>query len=186
MSIQLDDTYGFTDADEQTAFNQIPNIVLQRTISGPLLIDTPYRLNLTDTIVDAGQGVNDTTSKFAVTGATGDPAKVWGPDTRVSGVTIFGRMRAESATGSGGIWVHALEIQDTQRGCIKFSYFSGEAADRLGADIAQHLILDRDFPGRLRQALLPWLFAPKPRGAGDRTRLCIGAPRGTWRSADQA
>ncbi len=54
-----------------------------------------------------------------------------GPATRVSGVTILGRMRVESLEGAGGIWVHALEVLDTQRGCIKFSYFSGEAADRL-------------------------------------------------------
>jgi len=131
VSMRLDETYGFTKADEQSAFNQTPNIVLQRTISGPLLIDTQYRLDLSDTIVDAGQGVDDTAGKFAVTGATGAPATVSGPETRVGGVTIFGRMRVDSLTGAGGIWVHALEVLDTQRGCIKFSYFSGEAADRL-------------------------------------------------------
>lgn len=131
VSIRLDDTYGFTKAAEQSAFNQIPNIVVQRTISGPLLIDTLYRLDLADTIVDAGQGVDDAVSKYAVSGASGDPSKIWGPATRVNGVTILGRMRVESLQGAGGIWVHALEALDTQRGCIKFSYFSGEAADRL-------------------------------------------------------
>jgi hypothetical protein len=131
VSMKLDESYGFADADEQAAFNQIPNIVLQRSISGPLLIDNVYRLNVTDSIIDAGQGVADLADKFAITSATGDPAKGWGPATFMSGVTILGRTRVESIEGRGGIWVHALEVLDNQKGCIKFSYFSGEAEDRL-------------------------------------------------------
>lgn len=131
VSVKLDDSYGFTKAKEESAFNQIPNIVLQRSISGPLLIDTVYRLNVTDSIIDAGQGVDDHADKFAVSSASGDPAKNWGPATFVSGVTILGRMRVESIEGRGGIWVHALEVLNNQKGCIKFSYFSGEPADRL-------------------------------------------------------
>jgi hypothetical protein len=131
VSMKLDESYGFTDADEQSAFNQIPNIVLQRSISGPLLIDNVYRLNVTDSIIDAGQGVADLADKFAITSATGDPAKGWGPATFMSGVTSLGRTRVESIEGRGGIWVHALEVLDNQKGCIKFSYFSGEAEDRL-------------------------------------------------------
>jgi hypothetical protein len=131
VSMQLDDAYGFTKATEESAFNQIPNIVLQRTISGPLLIDSLYRLDLSDSIVDARQGVDDHVDKFALSSASGDPAKGWGPQTHVSGVTILGRMRVERLEGAGGIWVHALEVLDNQKGCVKFSYFSGEAADRL-------------------------------------------------------
>ncbi len=131
VSMKLDETYGFADADEQSAFNQIPNIVLQRSVSGPMLIDNVYRLNVTDSIIDAGQGVADNAGKFAITSATGDPAKGWGPPTFMSGVTILGRTRVESIEGRGGIWVHALEVLDNQKGCIKFSYFSGEAEDRL-------------------------------------------------------
>lgn len=130
-SLKLDDSYGFTKANEESAFNQIPSIVLQRTISGPLLIDSEYRLDVTDSIIDAGQGVDDHNDEFAVSSASGNPAKGWGPPTHVSGVTILGRMRVESIEGRGGIWVHALEVLDNQKGCIKFSYFSGEAADRL-------------------------------------------------------
>ena len=48
----------------------------------------------------------------------------------ISGMTCFGRMRVESATGQGGIWVHRLEVHDDQKGCIKFSYFRGDL-DRL-------------------------------------------------------
>jgi hypothetical protein len=131
VSMTLDDSYGFTNAKEESAFNQIPELVLQRTMTGPLLIDTGYRLDLSDSIVDAGQGMDDHVDKFAVTGASGGPATGWGPPTHVSGVTILGRMRVERLEGAGGIWVHALEVLDTQKGCIKFSYFSGEAADRL-------------------------------------------------------
>jgi len=132
VSMELDESYGFAKDEEEEAFNQIPKIVVQRTITGPLLIDSDaYELSLTDTIVDAGQGVDDTTDRFAVSSASGDPAIGWGPPTSIRGVTVFGRMRVESVGGSGGIWVHALEAHDNQKGCIKFSYFSGEPADRL-------------------------------------------------------
>jgi hypothetical protein len=131
VSMTLDESYGFTKATEESAFNQIPDLVLQRTITGPLLIDSVYRLDLSDSIVDARQGVDDHVDKFAVSSASGDPAKGWGPPSDVGGVTILGRMRVESIEGRGGIWVHALEVLDNQKGCVKFSYFSGEAADRL-------------------------------------------------------
>ncbi len=129
-SLLLDDSYGFEQANEESAFNQIPDIILRRTVSGPLLIDSFYRLDVADSIIDAGQGVGNTASSFAVTSAS-NPASGWGPQTVASGVTILGRMRVESIEGRGGIWVHALEVLDNQKGCIKFSYFSGEAQDRL-------------------------------------------------------
>ena len=131
VSMKLDESYGFKKAKEESAFNQIPKIILQKSITGPLLIDSGYTLDLANSIVDARQGVDDRVDKFAVTSASGDPAKGWGPPTRVNGVTIFGRMRVDWIDGSGGIWVHALEAHDNQKGCVKFSYFSGEAADRL-------------------------------------------------------
>lgn len=131
VSMKLDDSYGFKKAKEESAFNQIPKIVVQKSITGPLLIDTEYTLDLADSIVDAGQGVGDEMDQFAVSSASGDPAAGWGPPTSVSGVTIFGRMRVDWIGGTGGIWVHALEAHDNQKGCVKFSYFSGEAADRL-------------------------------------------------------
>ncbi len=129
-AMKLDESYGFTSAEEESAFNQIPNIILSRSISGPLLIDTVYRLDVTGSIIDAGQGVDDGASKFAVSSAS-DPASDWGPPAHVDGVTILGRMRVESIEGRGGIWVHALEALNNQKGCIKFSYFSGETLDRL-------------------------------------------------------
>ncbi len=131
ISMKLDESYGFQKAKEESAFNQIPNIVVQRSMTGPLLIDSAYQLSVADSIVDAGQGVDDHIDEFAISTATGDPAKGWGPPALLQGVTLFGRMRVESIEGRGCIWVHALEVLDNQKGCIKFSYFSGEAADRL-------------------------------------------------------
>jgi len=95
-----------------------------------MLIDAVYRLDVTDSIIDAGQGIGNTTSSFAIASAT-DPINNWGPPTVLSGVTILGRTRVESIEGRGAIFVHALEALDNQKGCIKFSYFSGETQDRL-------------------------------------------------------
>jgi dolichol kinase len=66
---------------------------------------------------------------FAVTGAT-SPATGWGPPTQISGVTFFGQVRAETIEGRGGIFVHTLLARNDQKGCLKYSYFSGEG-DRL-------------------------------------------------------
>lgn len=131
-SMRLKEPYGFADADEEDAFNQTPEIIVQRSITGPLFIDTGYKLFLTDSIVDAGSGVNDdpATASFAISGAGTDPLSSWGPPTQVNGITVFGRMRVENISGRGGIWVHTLEALNNQKGCIRFSYFSGQS-DRL-------------------------------------------------------
>jgi hypothetical protein len=129
-SVKLNAGYDFTESGEQNAFNQIPEIFIKRCITGPLFIDTDYRLFLTDSIIDAGKGVNDDPEdNFAVSGAD-DPVDKWGPPTQFEGITVFGRMRVESISGKGGIFVHSLEVLDHQKGCIKFSYFSGQG-DRL-------------------------------------------------------
>jgi hypothetical protein len=126
-SMNLDDSYGL-EPGEKDAFNQIPEIKISRSITGPLFIDRGYILNLTNSIIDAGSGVNDNpaTTALAVSGSTGD----YGPETHVEGITVFGRMWIESISGSGGIWVHTLNVLNNQKGCIKFSYFSGNE-DRL-------------------------------------------------------
>ena len=147
-SLRLDRDYGFTspsDAslkEEFTDEKQIPEIVLLRTICGPLAIDDNYSLIMAESIIDAGSGVNDPAPSLAVHAATGDPETEWGPPLIVYyestttpeqkhwGLTSFGRMRVFRATGQGGIWVHRLEVHDNQTGCIKFSYLSG-AGDRL-------------------------------------------------------
>lgn len=129
-SLGLEEPYGFQDPSEELEFKQTPEIIIQRSITGPLLIDEGYKLCLTDSIVDAGQGVGNTTSGFAISGAT-NPNTDWGPATVFRGVTILGRTRVASIEGSGGIFVHALEVFNQQIGCIKYSYFSGEPLDLL-------------------------------------------------------
>jgi hypothetical protein len=130
-SLDLRTGYGFTVAAERAAFKETPEVVVDSSITGPLFIDQPYTLTFNRAIVDAGKGVDaDSSAAFALTSAT-DPVNGWGPPTTVAnGLTMFGRMRVESATGRGGIWVHKLEVLNNQKGCIKFSYFSGEG-DRL-------------------------------------------------------
>lgn len=128
--LRLDNNYGFAGGSpEQTAFNQVPQIEIKRSICGPLAMDDGYALALIDAIIDAAGGVDDPVPALAVH-ATVDPENQWGPDLMISGMTCFGRMRVESATGQGGIWVHRLEVHDDQKGCIKFSYFRGDL-DRL-------------------------------------------------------
>jgi hypothetical protein len=130
-SITLRDFYGFTvGSTEEVAFKQTPVVILQKTVTGPLLIDRLYTLNLTDTILNAGKGVGDAPgNSFALSNAT-DSVNQYGPSTTVSGITVFGRMRVQQISGRGGIWVHALEVLNNQKGCLKFSYFSG-VGDRL-------------------------------------------------------
>ena len=129
-SIDLRAGYGFALPAEETAFKETPEVVIDGSVAGPLGIDRPYTLSLNRAILDAGKGVGaDSTAAFALASAT-DPVNDWGPPAQVSGVTVFGRMRVESIGGRGGIWVHRLEVLHNQKGCIKFSYFSGES-DRL-------------------------------------------------------
>ncbi len=129
-SLKLREPYGFADPNDERAFDRTPHIILQRTIAGPLLVDGGYHLSLTDSIIDAGKGVgDDPQGGLAVSGAS-DPKDGWGPPAEVNGITVFGRMRVESINGRGGIWVHTLEVLDNQKGCVRFSYFSGKG-DRL-------------------------------------------------------
>ena len=135
-SIRLHEPYGFVDAEEEEVFDQTPEVILFRSVTGPLFLDAGYKLMLTDSIVDAGQGVADTNDRLAIASAT-NVATGWGAPTSFTGLTVFGRTRVESVTGRGGIFVHALQAHDVQRGCVKFSYLANEdgvaptQADRL-------------------------------------------------------
>lgn len=150
-SLFLQEPYGFsTDPDEEVAFDQTPEIVVQKSITGPLLIDSGYSLFLKDSIIDSGKSANgaddapviyyasddDYVEKlhYAVTAAS-DINNDWGPPTHIENITAFGRMRVECVNGdnnvwTGGIWIGTLEVLSNQKGCIKFSYFSGNN-DRL-------------------------------------------------------
>ncbi len=129
-AMQLTNDYGFTDAGEETAFDQTPALYVKRSIAGKLEIDSEYELSLSDSIVDAGSGVGAATPALAIAAASGDPELEWGPHLTVDGLTCFGRVRVWSGQGMGGVFVHRLEVHDTLAGCIRFSYFSGNG-DRL-------------------------------------------------------
>lgn len=121
--------YDFAGAD-LTAFAQIPEIVLIRCITGAVLAEEDdYTLSAAGSIIDAGSGVGDAASALAI-GSLGDPVAGYGPAITVDGFTCFGRARVASVTGQGGIWLHALRAHDNQKGCVRFSYFSG-VDDRL-------------------------------------------------------
>lgn len=134
-SLKLFEPYGFDDADDEREFKQTPEIIIQRSICGAILIDAGYRLCLTDSIVDAGQGVGNTASAFAVSSAT-NPANLFAAPTIIKGATILGRTRVTSIEGNSGIFVHALQVENRQIGCLKYCYFSGEANDRLPQNYA--------------------------------------------------
>ena len=108
------------------------DVILRRTVTGPLRIDRGHRLLVTESIVDAGSGVNEAPDMagHAVSGAGEPAAAAWGPELRVERATFLGRVRVERASGRGGIWTQPLEVLDNQSGCIKLSWFSG-LGDRL-------------------------------------------------------
>jgi hypothetical protein len=122
-ALRLTTPYGFP-ASEADDFDQIPEIVIHRSICGPLAIDRGYQLKLTGSILDAGMGVgDDSTTEFALS-STANPSDEYGPPTQIDGLTVFGRMRVETLSGRGGIWVHTLEVLNNQQGCIRYSYVS--------------------------------------------------------------
>jgi hypothetical protein len=128
-ALDLRNGFGFADADDLDAFEPTPDIIIQRTISGALLVDDRYRLILESSIVDAGRDVGDPADAFAVASAT-DSTGAYAAPLDVRGAHFFGRVRVTEAVGTGGLFVHRLEVWNHQRGCIKYSYFSGDG-DRL-------------------------------------------------------
>ncbi len=140
-ALRLTNDYGLSGA-ELLAFDQVPGLTLERAIAGPLALDSNYLLTLTDSIVDAGSGIDASAPALALGAASGDPELAWGPDLVIDGMTAFGRMRVQTARGENGLFVQRLEVHDNQdshsvdvgvglRGsCLKFCYFSGDH-DRL-------------------------------------------------------
>lgn len=128
--------FGFAALADEVNFGQNPEIHIQRSITGPVRADTRYPLFVSESIVDAGAGVDDNPAGagFAVTGSNPadppDPLHGWGGPTVVSGATFFGRVRVERIEGRGGIFVHRLQARDNQHGCLKHSWFRG-VNDRL-------------------------------------------------------
>lgn len=124
----LQDDHGFDTQAEEDAFDQLPRLVIQNSVTGALHVDRGYALTLQDAIVDAG-GAQGGPVAWAIASAT-DPAGDWGPPLSFDGLTVFGRTRVESVSGRGGVFTQRLEVEDDQRGCIRYSCFSGDA-DRI-------------------------------------------------------
>ncbi len=125
LAMKLKAGQGFSSV-EKPYFSEVPEIVLSRSITGGLQMDTDYELMITDSIIDQGLGPQDKLSglaqDFAVTAAT-KPVDSWGPPTQVSNVTFFGSVRVQTCSGRGAIWAQPLWVFNNQTGCIKLSYF---------------------------------------------------------------
>ena len=129
-ALRLTAGYGFADPNDVNAFVPTPDIVIQRSIVGMVAVDERYRLDIEDSIVDAGLGFRDApTGLFAIAAAT-DPANAWGAPLDFDGLTCFGPVRVAEVGGFGGIFTQRFAVLDNQHGCIKWSAFSGDA-DRL-------------------------------------------------------
>ena len=127
-AFDLEGDFGFTDRAAFEAFDETPEIVLEKSISGPIGLAGVYRLAVADSIVDGGAGPGDEPA-FAVSAAA-DPQTRYGPRTTLKGATFLGRVRVREIDGEGGVFVHRLEARDHQSGCLRFSRFSGDG-DRL-------------------------------------------------------
>ncbi|MEM0921582.1 MAG: hypothetical protein AAGI13_00950 [Pseudomonadota bacterium] len=116
---------GFSDPAALESFEELPVISLNRCVTGPIMIAQDYRLDLTDTIVDASSGPELTTGRIAISDPD-DPGDGWGPQTSFDGVTVLGRTRLRSADGKGGLFVHPLRVRDHQSGCLRQCRFTEE------------------------------------------------------------
>jgi hypothetical protein len=125
-SLDLRVGFGFASAADLDAFEPTPDIVIQRSITGALGIDDRYTVTIESSIVDAGRGVGEPGDRYALTSAT-DPVAEWGAPLDVRGAHFLGRVRVAEASGSGGLFVHRLEVRNNQRHCLKYCYFSGDS-----------------------------------------------------------
>jgi hypothetical protein len=128
--MHLENGYGFVQQTDRDAFVPTPDIIIQRSIIGALAIDDRYRLDIEASIIDAGLGIDDPASgEFAIAAAT-NPTVGWGAPLNFQGITCFGPVRVSAVGGAGGLFAQRFEVLDNQHGCIKWSWFSGNA-DRL-------------------------------------------------------
>lgn len=123
-ALRLVNGYGFASNADRNAFVPTPDIVIQRSIVGSLAIDSRYRLDIQDSVVDAGQGFDDEPLGALAIGAASDPANSWGAPLDFSGLTCFGAVRVAAVGGSGAIFTQRFQVLDNQHGCIKWSAFA--------------------------------------------------------------
>lgn len=121
-ALNLAPDLGFTDPAALEAFEELPEVKLIRSLAGPIAMGPRYRLGLTDSLVDGGDG--------RAIAAVDDPASGFGPILTVAGATLFGTVRVRAADGQGGLFRDRLVVRDHQSGCLSYCYFSGDG-DRL-------------------------------------------------------
>lgn len=128
-ALQLANGYGFSLPADEDNFVPTPEILVQRSVCGALAIDDRYRLEIHDSIVDAGVGAGDAApppgTGLAI-GAATDAVGGWGPALDFSGLTCFGAVRVSEVGGAGAIFTQGFAVLDHQHGCIKFSSFSDQ------------------------------------------------------------
>lgn len=123
-ALRLADGYGFADPDDVAAFVPTPDIVIQRSITGSIAVDERYRVELQQSIVDAGVGFDDAPGTVPAIGAATDPANGWAAAIDFDGLTCFGAVRVAAVGGVGGIFTQRFEVLDHQHGCIRWSAFA--------------------------------------------------------------
>ena len=171
-ALRLANGYGFADPADVDAFVPTPDIVIQRSITGALAVDDRYRLDIEDSIVDAGLGVaRRADGRFAI-GAATDPADAWGAPLDFDGLTCFGPVRVAEVGGSGGIFTQRFEVLDNQHGCIKWSCVQR----RRRPPAAQPLL--RACARRAARLHVGAVQRPRLRAARARDRPCASATLG--------
>lgn len=130
-AMKLAQPYGFANPSDEDAFAPTPDVLLQRSIAGALALDEGYRLTITDSIVDAGAGLDEPADgAYALCSATKPADTGWAAPLHVRGATFFGRVRTVETYGNGGIFAQQIEAWNNQKGCLKFCWFP-EATNRL-------------------------------------------------------
>lgn len=127
-AMRLANGYGFDAGeadDEELDFAPTPDVIITRSVTGPLLIDDGYTLTLRDSIVDAGEGPGDAPRPRPAIGAASGSLSHGAP-LSIRASTILGRAFVREARGTGGIFAKTLDVWNHQTGCLKHSYFSGE------------------------------------------------------------
>lgn len=125
-AINVKEPYGFNTPAHEQAFDQVPEIIIQRSICGSVFTDEGYRLCIEDSIIESIPiKIGTTTFDFAITGAT-DPKKGFAGTAIIRNATILGRVVVNNITGSGGIFTEAIEAFDQQSGCLKYSFFADD------------------------------------------------------------
>ena len=130
VAIRVVDGMGFDDEDELEAFQPVPHLVFSRAVAGAIQADAGYRVQVQDSIIDAGAGPDDPAGPLAAIASASAPGVEPGAPLSVSGATFLGRVHVREARGSGGVFTHRLWVWNHQVGCLKQSYFSGDG-DRL-------------------------------------------------------